>query len=287
MTTTLGARYRAVRDALRAAGLVDAASDARLLVAAATGVAPQRIVLEEDRSLADGENAEIDRLLHERLQRRPVGRIVGEREFWGLDFALSADTLEPRADTETVVETALALIDAAGGRESPLRIADLGTGTGAILVALLSELPNAWGLGTDRAHGALVTARANARRNGVGDRAAFAGLSWTEGLAGEWDLIVSNPPYIRRAAIAGLAPEVRLHDPLAALDGGEDGLDAYREIIVAAPGFLRGDIGALVLEIGYDQGAAVTDLCRRAGYRSVMLHRDLNGCDRVVVARPR
>jgi release factor glutamine methyltransferase len=165
-----------------------------------------------------------------------------------------------------------------------VRILDLGTGSGCILVALLSELPNAGGIGLDRSHGALVQARANAVRNGVGTRAAFVCADWTAGLRGRFDLIVSNPPYIARDTIQGLDVEVRGHDPMAALDGGPDGLDAYRSIVDALTGGPVGLApgGALVLEVGYDQAEAVETLGTRAGLGPAMRHHDLAGHARVV-----
>ncbi|MEI2387361.1 peptide chain release factor N(5)-glutamine methyltransferase [Breoghania sp. JC706] len=281
----VGAAYRRVRDALRAAGLASPETDARLLVADATGLAPARLVLEEGRSLSDAEAERLEAHLAARLQRMPVGRIIGRRAFWGLDFELTPETLEPRSDTETLIEAALDFIDQTGGRERALRIVDLGTGTGAILVALLSELPNAWGLASDIQPGALHAARRNAARNGVANRAAFVCMSWMDAVAGEWDLIVSNPPYIPTAVIAELEPEVRAHDPLAALDGGPDGLLPYREIAAVSARLLRPVDAALMVEIGYDQAADVMGICREAGFHQLDIRHDLAQRDRVVVAR--
>jgi release factor glutamine methyltransferase len=214
-----------------------------------------------------------------------VARIIGAWEFWGLPFALGPDTLVPRPDTESVVEAALRLFPE---RDRPLRLIDLGTGSGCILVALLHERANAFGIGLDRAQGALAVARRNAEANGVGDRAAFLCGSWLEALTGPFDLIVSNPPYIAASVIATLQPEVRLHDPRAALDGGEEGLDAYRAIlsgVAQRPGLLSAG-GALVLEIGYDQAPALTRLAQTAGFAEAQVGRDLAGNDRVVTLRP-
>ncbi|KMO27620.1 SAM-dependent methyltransferase, partial [Methylobacterium tarhaniae] len=165
----------------------------------------------------------------------PVARIIGAWEFWGLPFGLSSDTLVPRPDTETLVEAALGL---GLGPDAPHRLADLGTGSGCILVALLTEWPQAVGLGIDRSPGACVTARANAARNGVADRAAFAVGDWASALSGPFDVVVANPPYIASEVIAGLSGEVRDHDPRLALDGGADGLDAYRTILAQVPRLL-------------------------------------------------
>lgn len=206
---------------------------------------------------------------------------MGSWEFWGLPFDLSPETLVPRPDTETLVETALAL---RADRRRPLRILDLGTGSGCILVALLTECPNAFGIGVDRSTRALAQARRNAERNGVGGRAGFACTDWTAGLQGAFDLVVSNPPYIASATIADLATEVREHDPVAALDGGADGLDAYRRILrslTAGPVRLAAG-GALALEVGYDQAESVSRLGSEAGLGEGRIVRDLAGHARVV-----
>jgi release factor glutamine methyltransferase len=173
-----------------------------------------------------------------RLEHEPVARILGEKEFWGLRFALSADTLVPRADTETVMEAALDLVRAAGDPPEPLRIADIGTGSGAILLALLKELPGATGIGTDISAGALSTARYNAEQLDLGSRATFVECDYCDKLTGPFELIVSNPPYVVRGEIDALAREVRDYDPRRALDGGSDGLVAYRAIARDLTGLL-------------------------------------------------
>ncbi|WP_319774275.1 peptide chain release factor N(5)-glutamine methyltransferase [Breoghania sp.] len=285
MSETLGAAYRRMRNALREAGFETPDLDARLLAADVVGIAANRIVLEEDRRLNAEEVCRLNAHLAARLSHRPVGRILGKREFWGLEFSLSPETLEPRPDTETLVETALDLVAAQALASAPLRILDLGTGTGAILISLLHELPHAWGLASDIQPGALETARRNAIANGVDGRAAFVCMSWMDAVDGPWDLIVSNPPYIRSAVIDDLDEDVRAHDPMLALDGGEDGLAPYRILVQQGFEALSGEGAALILEIGFDQGREVSDLCRLAGFANVMIRQDLAGCDRVVVAR--
>ncbi|WP_321333911.1 peptide chain release factor N(5)-glutamine methyltransferase [Breoghania sp.] len=285
MSETLGAAYRRMRNALREAGFETPDLDARLLAADVVGIAANRIVLEEDRRLNAEEVSRLNAHLASRLSHRPVGRILGKREFWGLEFSLSPETLEPRPDTETLVETALDLVAAQALASAPLRILDLGTGTGAILISLLHELPHAWGLASDIQPGALETARRNAIANGVDGRAAFVCMSWMDAVGGPWDLIVSNPPYIRSAVIDDLDEDVRAHDPMLALDGGEDGLAPYRILVQQGFEALSGEGAALILEIGFDQGREVSDLCRLAGFANVMIRQDLAGCDRVVVAR--
>lgn len=267
------------------AGLPDARPDARFLTLHALALTPLDLTLRGHEPLGVAGAEALREAAARRLAGEPVARILGEWEFWGLPFLLSPETLVPRPDTESVVEAALRLVPE---RERPLRLADLGTGSGCILVALLHERPNAFGLGLDRSMEALITARRNAAANGVGARAAFLRGSWLDALAGPFDLIVSNPPYIAAPVIATLDPEVRRHDPRAALDGGPDGLDAYRAILsglARRPGLLA-PRGALVLEIGYDQGEALTALAREAGFAGARVGRDLAGHERVVTLTP-
>ncbi|WP_336487159.1 peptide chain release factor N(5)-glutamine methyltransferase [Methylobacterium nigriterrae] len=261
-----------------------AASDARFLLLHALGLCATDLVLRGDAPIGRPGAQALSDALARRIAGEPVARIAGAWEFWGLPFHLSPATLVPRPDTETLVEAALAAI---GDRDRPLRILDLGTGSGCILVALLTELPRAFGIGLDRSFAALRTARSNAALNGVAGRAAFLNADWCASLGGPFDLIVSNPPYIARAVIPGLSREVRLHDPIEALDGGADGLDAYRRILagIAAPPHLLVKDGVLALEIGFDQAALVSDLGRSAGFADVRVGRDLAGHDRVVVLR--
>lgn len=285
MSRTLGSAYRALRDVFRAAGIASPETDARLLVADVTGVSPQRLVIEENRPLTEAEWALLEAHREARLRHVPVGRIVGHRAFWGLSFDLAPETLEPRPDTEILIEAALDWADRTGGRAQGLSIADLGTGTGAILVSLLSELPQARGLATDIQPRALAVARRNAAVHDVAERAAFVCGSWMDAIAGEWDLIVSNPPYIRSGVIPGLDREVTNHDPMVALDGGQDGLAAYRVIAAQAARLLRRPAGALIAEIGYDQGEDVARIFREAGFHVIDIRRDLGDHDRVVVAQ--
>lgn len=267
------------------AGLPNARTDARFLALHALALTPLDLSLRGREPIGEAGAAALGQAAARRLAGEPVARIIGAWEFWGLPFALGPETLVPRPDTESVVEAALRLFPE---RDRPLRLIDLGTGSGCILVALLHERPGALGIGLDRAQGALAVARPNAEANGVGDRAAFLCGSWLDALTGPFDLIVSNPPYIAAPVIATLEPEVRLHDPPAALDGGVDGLDAYRAIlsdIARRPGLLS-TRGALVMEIGYDQGQALTRLGRAMGFEDMSVGRDLAGNDRVVTLRP-
>jgi release factor glutamine methyltransferase len=237
--------------------------DARILVGAALGLDLTGMIAAATRPVTAAEAARLEDFAGRRLKGEPVARILGSREFWGLPLQLSAATLVPRPDTETVVALALQMLRAGPGADRP-RIADLGTGSGAILLALLSELPDAMGVGTDISAAALRTASANARNLGLDRRAAFVACDYASALSGAFDLIVSNPPYIRSGEINDLASEVRDHDPLGALDGGSDGLDAYRALIPQAVRLLAPG-GGLALEVGHDQGADVEQLMAAAG----------------------
>jgi release factor glutamine methyltransferase len=251
--------------------------DARLIFASALGVDPAELPFRDEEFLPAARAETVERLAARRLAGEPAARIFGHRQFWGLDLALSPGTLEPRPDTETLVELALAQT---ADRNAPLRLLDLGTGSGAILLALLSELPNAWGLGVDLSEDALHTARSNAGRLGLAARASWLGGRWNDSLGGAFNLVVSNPPYVETGAIAGLEPEVRLFDPHLALDGGPDGLDAYRDILAGLDQMLSGK-GTALLEIGHEQAASVIGIAEKQGF-SASVHQDLGGRDRVV-----
>jgi release factor glutamine methyltransferase len=259
--------------------------DARLLVGAATELDLTGLTVAAQRPLQHDEASRLAAFMARRLQHEPVARILGEKEFWGLRLSLSADTLVPRADTETVVEAALELVRSAGDLVEPLRIADIGTGSGAILLALLHELPDATGIGTDISRGALTTAKANAEQLGLGARARFVECDYCEKLEAPFHLIVSNPPYIVRNDIAALSREVRDHDPRRALDGGSDGLVAYRAMSRDIAGLLDPG-GAFALEVGQGQADDVAELMQLAGLHTLRPHRhDLAGIPRVVWGR--
>ena len=214
-----------------------------------------------------------------RFAGEPLSRILGRREFWSLPLAISPEVLDPRPDTETIVEAALAAF--AGRRAEPLRVLDLGVGSGALLCALLSELSAAHGLGVDISQSAAAVARANVEALGFSDRAEVRVGDWAAGLAGPFDLAVANPPYVRSGDIAFLEREARVHDPRLALDGGADGLDAYRAL---APQIARllAPAGQFFVEVGFDQAAAVISIARAAGLVDLATHRDLGGIARVV-----
>jgi release factor glutamine methyltransferase len=267
---------------LKSAGNDEAELDARLLLGAALDLGLTGMIAQASRRLTSAEAALLTQYAERRIAGEPVARILGEKEFWGLPLQLSSATLVPRPDTETVVELALELLRADGNLDRPLRIADLGTGSGAILLALLSELPAAQGFGTDISEDALQTAGANAARAGLANRATFIACDYASGLSGAFDLIVSNPPYVRTADIDGLATEVRNHDPLAALDGGADGLDAYRALIPQAAGLLAPG-GWLVVEAGQGQSGPIETFMTNAGLTPAAAPKaDLAGIPRAV-----
>lgn len=280
---TIAQARRALTDVFRQAGLESPELDARLLVGHAIGLDHTGLTVGSARTLSDRETAALAGFAARRLRREPVARILGIKEFWGLAFRLNAATLVPRPETETVVETALAAIDGGGPRGQALRITDLGTGSGALLIALLHELPNASGIGTDVSAEALDMARDNAGRIGVGPRADFLVSDFGAALTGRFDLVVSNPPYIGSDDIAGLPAEVR-HDPRRALDGGPDGLDCYRTIAGQAQRLLKPG-GLLVVEIGIGQEADVASLFRAAGLEPGQARVDLGGIPRALPAR--
>jgi release factor glutamine methyltransferase len=280
---TVAAVRRKWAKKFRARGIDSAELDARILVGVALGLDRAALAAADARRLDHGEEVAIAALAERRLAHEPVARIVGWKEFWSLPLRVDASTLVPRPETEIVVEAALAAIDAAGPRARPLRIADLGTGSGAILLSLLSELPDASGAGTDASVAALAVARENARRLGL-DRAGFLACDMAAALRGPFDIIVSNPPYIASHEIDALAPDVRDFDPRGALDGGSDGLRFYRSIAAAAPALLAAD-GALIVELGVGQSQAVGALFAAGGLVPLPPRPDLGGIARALVAK--
>jgi release factor glutamine methyltransferase len=317
---------------LHAAGIESPRREARLLLEHATGIAATALVAFPERPIEPSAEAAVAAAVARRMAHEPLSRILGRREFWSLDFRVTPDTLDPRPDSETLIEAAL---DRIPDRDAPLELLDLGTGTGCLLLALLSELPNAWGVGIDRSAAALRVAAGNAatlsprlfpsslrRRGSTWDdrneqpgqntsgptwipacagmtrkragmteeaamgtaRACFVCGDWAESVRGGFDVIVSNPPYIASATIATLAPEVRLHDPITALDGGADGFSAYRRL---APEIARLLLpgGIAVLELGRGQADKVATLLAAAGLAVVEIRADLAGIPRAIVAR--
>lgn len=273
--TTGNEALRAAIPRLRDGGIEDAALDARLLLSHALGIAQDRLTLHLPDAISDAQAAAYEAALAARVARQPVAQIIGQRQFWGLTFRVTQDTLDPRPDTEALVAEAV---------KAPfLNMLDLGTGTGCILLACLKSMPVARGLGVDISPAALDVARGNADALGLGARASFRASDWFSDVPGCYDLIVSNPPYIAADEMPGLAPEVRDWEPHLALTPGGDGLGPYRIIARDAPSRLMPG-GRLLVEIGPTQGAAVAALFAAQGLQEIRVLPDMDGRDRVVVA---
>jgi release factor glutamine methyltransferase len=283
--STVETARRTLTARLKSGSIESAELDARMLAGSALGLDLTGLITAAARPVTAAEAARLEELARRRLAGEPVARILGQKEFWGLPLLLTAATLVPRPDTETVVELSLEMLHAMPHPHRQLRIADLGTGSGAILLALLSELPEANGFGTDISVAALRTASENAAALGLADRTSFIACDYAAALSGPFDLVVSNPPYICSSDIAELAIEVRDHDPRLALDGGTDGFDAYRALIPQAARLLAQQ-GVLVVEAGHGQSGDIEGLMTAAG---LTLERppkaDLAGIRRAVAGR--
>jgi release factor glutamine methyltransferase len=269
---------------LEQGGIDSAEADARLLIAHALDVERATVLTHGNRELAPKEVKAIDALATRRLRHEPVARIVGHKEFWSLLLAVNDAVLVPRPETETVVELALDMVIGDALRMEKVRVLDIGTGTGALLLALLSELKEAYGTGTDISAEALAVASANAERHGLAARCAFVCCDIATGVAGPFDLIVSNPPYVMHDEIATLAPDVRDYDPSLALDGGADGLMSYRAIAQVAAGLLRPE-GQVIVELGAGQEQQVRTLFTNAGLEVIAARSDLAGIPRALAAK--
>ena len=279
MLTVAQALHRAA-ERLMAVGIDTSRLDARLLLGEVLGLAPQQVFTRPQLELSAAEAERFDALVTRRLAREPISHLLGRRGFWTLEFKVTADTLDPRPDTETLIE---AVLEGLPERGRPRRILDLGTGTGCILLTLLTELGFATGLGVDKSPAALEVARFNAQSLGLAERAQFQLGDWGQGLAGGFDIIASNPPYIPDGEIDGLEPEVAAFEPRLALAGGADGLDCYR---LLAPQMARLLVpgGLAALEVGMGQAEAVAALLSEAGLTIRGIKRDLGGVERCVLA---
>lgn len=273
--------WRDIADRFRDAGLESADLDARLIVGYALGLDTTGLIANQREPVSAEQLAQIDTLAQRRIAGEPVARLRGTQEFFGLQFELGAETLVPRPETELLVDLALAHLKTS---QDP-HVLDLGTGTGCIPIALLHEMKNLNAVAVDLSGAALAVAGLNATRHQVADRLNLVEGSWFAPLKAEdqFDLVISNPPYIATPVIASLSPEVRVHDPALALDGGPDGLEAYRQILANVQRHLKPE-GRLLLEIGYDQAGPLTLMCRQTGLHNVQVHRDMAGLERVVVA---
>jgi release factor glutamine methyltransferase len=275
---TLVSAWTSAKRRLESAGVDSPVIDARLLVEAAAGATRADIISDPHRPLSDDQAAELERLIARRERREPVSQILGVKGFWKIMLRVNGQVLTPRPETETILDVVLADFPPS----SRFRLLDLGVGSGALLLAILAERPGAVGLGVDLSETALAVARDNAAHLGLESRAAFLRGDWTAGLAADgFDLVVSNPPYVASGDIPALAPEIRDHEPLLALDGGADGLDAYRRLAREIPRVLRPG-GRFAVEIGFDQGAAVAAMFEAAGADEVRVVRDLGDRERVV-----
>jgi release factor glutamine methyltransferase len=285
--TLLEAALRSGQARLRDAGVESPRGDARLLLATVLGLSPGELMMAGERALTPAEHRRFDALIERRCRREPVSRILGRREFWSLDLAITPATLDPRPDSETLVE---AVLDRIGDRDRPQWVLDLGTGSGNLLLAVLAALPAAWGVGLDRDTAALAAAASNAGRLGLAGRAAFLASDWGAALAGnwagkwagKWDVILCNPPYVRTGDMDDLAPEVARFEPRGALDGGSDGLEAYRRVVPEVLRLLAPD-GLAALELGAGQAAAVAGLARDAGLQLRACRPDLAGIQRCLL----
>jgi release factor glutamine methyltransferase len=281
VSTTLVQAWTSARDRLKAAGIDQPVLDARVLVEAAASATRTDILTDPYRVLSDEQVATLDDYVERRTRRHPVSHIVGRKGFWKIMLGVTPEVLTPRPETEMLVGFALQSF----AEFDRFSVLDLGVGSGAILLAILAERPAAKGLGVDVSEEALAVARDNAASLGLDGRAAFLRGDWTAGLGdATFDLVVSNPPYIATQVIETLDPEVRDHEPRVALDGGSDGLDAYRNLASEVVRVLKPG-GAFALEIGHDQGPVVEALMQAAGAAEVRLMQDLAGMDRVVAGR--
>jgi release factor glutamine methyltransferase len=274
---------RTVTNALAEARIENPGLEARMLLCAAAACDHASLIRDPDALLPCEAAARLQSFVARRLEGEPATRILGTRAFWTLDLRVTPDVLDPRPDSECLIEAALNQLGSR--RNLPLRILDLGTGTGALLLALLCECPHARGIGTDLSPAACDVARENAQRNGLASRTEIRQGRWMDGLEGPFDVILSNPPYIASETIAGLDVEVARYDPRLSLDGGPDGLTAYREIIASLPTFLEG--GFAVLELGVGQDPDVTRIASAAGLETLDLRNDLGGVPRALVLRKR
>jgi release factor glutamine methyltransferase len=277
--TAIAAALSAATARLRAAGIEAPRRDAQLLVMHALGLCREDVLADPQRILVDRELVALGALIDRRAAREPISRIVGMREFWSLPFRVTSAVLDPRADSETLID---AVLDRLPDRATDYRILDLGTGSGCLLLALLHEFPAATGLGIDLSVEALAVARENADRLGLGGRVEFRVNDWARGVSERFDIVVSNPPYVASPTIAALAPEVAHYEPRLALEGGTDGLDAYRILAEQLAGVVL-PTGFIAIEIGSGQETAVATLCEAAGLTFVGSRNDLAGVKRCLL----
>lgn len=279
---TVAGALREATAVLTSAGIDNSSLDARLLLGSTLGVEQAELILRPERRLDQAERLHFDGLIARRLSHEPVSRILGQREFYGRLFRITPDTLDPRPDSETLIDAVLEIVDAGGGRQCPLRIIDIGTGTGCLLLTLLAELPAATGVGIDTSDAAVAVAKMNAGCLGLEGRSEFLEQAASEA-CDTFDIVVSNPPYIPSGDIAALAKDVRDFDPRVALDGGADGLDIYRQVAQRLGVLITQ--GWAFLEVGAGQAQDVSRLLDDALLQRIKARRvwrDLGGHERCV-----
>ena len=278
--STLGGALRDTTRSLEKSGIQQSSQEARMLLCHLLNFSSVDLISQSAKLLEAHEQDNLDKMVSRRLAGVPINRIIGSKEIYGLEFKLSKDVLEPRSDTESLIDVVLADHQSRGSEN--LKILDIGTGSGAIIISLLHHLPKAHGVATDVSANAIDAAKANAVFNKVDKQLSLVQTSWCEGIAGKFDVIVSNPPYIQSEIIATLSTEVKDHDPALALDGGSDGLVAYRQLLDKTSLILENN-GKLYLEIGYDQAESVSALAKARGWQHLSTVKDLGGNDRVLI----
>jgi release factor glutamine methyltransferase len=264
---------------LQRAHVENASLDARVLLEHVLGISREQLLMGMSNMLTEQQEADYRQLVTRRAERRPIAQVLGYREFWGMEFAVTESTLTPRPDSETIIET---ILERTADHSAPLRIADLGTGTGCLLLSLLRELPSATGVGVDMCPRALAVAQENASNLLLAGRAQFVHSNWFAEVDGKFDIIVSNPPYIPSDSIDSLAPEVAQFEPRLALDGGADGLECYRSLLKIVPQKLNAN-GFLALEIGAGQHKAIEQIAKDSGLRLLATKKDLGGIVRALI----
>ena len=267
---------------LQRAHVISASFDARLLLEHVLGVSREELLMDMNITLSEEQEVRYQELVSMRAARRPMAHILGNREFWGAKFAVSAATLDPRPDSETLVE---AVLERVADRTSTLRLLDLGTGTGCLMLTLLRELPGATGVAVDISPDALEVARANAKELGLSDRVTFITSNWCEKIEGDFHIVISNPPYIPTSDIETLEPEVREYEPRLALDGGKDGMTCYRKILSALPKILKKN-GFAVFELGVGQQRPFEEVASECGMKLTAVKKDLGGIPRAAIVNP-
>jgi len=276
-------KLRDIASSLKQAGVCSPHLDARVLLKQVTGLDDADLIVHPDPALSSEQTVTLQAMIQKRIEGMPVSKIIGNKEFYGRDFAVTTDVLDPRPDSETLIEAILAWASANGLTDKSLRILDLGTGSGCLIVTLLTELPHATGLAVDISDKALKIASNNARRWHVQERVTFIQSDWLENIDGTFDIIVSNPPYIETEELADLDKDVRLYDPTLALDGGTDGLDPYRIFFPQIRHYLNHG-GIVAVECGFNQAGVVKRLMKNPGFDHICTYTDMGNIERVVSA---